>query len=259
MADYPIRPSDVSVGERVRIQCDDGTFSVGIIKKIITSYTNFLGIKVELHNGKVGRIRPDSGYRAPEQTELEREFLGYINCHEGEQLEFKSSFLFDFDTYLRTGKRTKYLKGPFGIAKTIAAFANRDGGRLYIGVRDDREILGLEYDLEVLQEYKTKIRNVFDGDETFSSNGEFQFTLNSAMKALFVDPYDYSKNTKVYIFNVSGKDLCLIKVTPSDSPIILKFKGKERFYVRISDQSEPYENTGRFCQYWCDHIRCMQG
>ena len=256
MVDYPINPNDVHVDEQVRIECDDSTFSVDRIKKIITKHPNFLGIKVELYNGKIGRIRPGSMYKTPEQAELEKEFLSYRDCHEGEKLEFKASFLFNLKRYLYNGQKEKFREGPLEIAKTIAAFANRDGGRLYIGVKDDdREILGLGHDLELLQKYKTDGKVVLTGDESFSCNGEFQFTLNSAMKTLFVDKYDYSKNTKVYIFDINGKDLCLIKVTPSESPVILKHDGKERFYVRISDQSEPYENISRFCQYWCDHTR----
>ena len=68
-----------------------------------------------------------------------RDLHELLNEGEHGRLEFKAN--------LSNGK-----KSPFdGIVKTIAAFANTDGGELIIGITDDGEITGLE---PLIQKYK---------------------------------------------------------------------------------------------------------
>lgn len=64
---------------------------------------------------------------------------------ESDRLEFKSSARYN----LHTGTRDEKIEAV--IAKTVAAFANADGGTLLIGVADDGEILGLANDLAILK------------------------------------------------------------------------------------------------------------
>ena len=61
-----------------------------------------------------------------------------------EELEFKSSMRWDF----KEGTVNEMLEEE--IVKTIAAFSNREGGTLLIGVNDDGEVLGLEGDYHTL-------------------------------------------------------------------------------------------------------------
>lgn len=64
---------------------------------------------------------------------------------ESDRLEFKSSARYN----LHTGTRDEKIEAV--IAKTVAAFANADGGTLLIGVADDGEILGLANDLTIMK------------------------------------------------------------------------------------------------------------
>lgn len=64
---------------------------------------------------------------------------------ESDRLEFKSSARYN----LHTGTRDEKIEAV--IAKTVAAFANADGGTLLIGVADDGEILGLDNDLAMMK------------------------------------------------------------------------------------------------------------
>ena len=144
------------------------------------------------------------------------------------------------------------------VAKTVAAFANSDGGTLYVGVGDDRQILGLERDYEIIKTRKGKTDLKFENGETLTlhSNGEFQTTLYRVMQQLFLDKYHYSEAVSLDVFSVSGRDVCAITVSPSKRPLILRSgrQGKPEFYVRHTDQSEQYDDIARFCDYWCDRL-----
>ena len=76
-----------------------------------------------------------------------------------EELEFKLSIRWDF----KGGTVNEMLEEE--IVKTIAAFSNREGGTLLIGVNDDGEVLGLEGDYHTLggvnrDEFEQLLRNV---------------------------------------------------------------------------------------------------
>ena len=78
-----------------------------------------------------------------------------------EELEFKSSMRWDF----KGGAVNEMLEEE--IVKTIAAFSNREGGTLLIGVNDDGEVLGLEGDYHTLggvnrDEFELLLRNVLN-------------------------------------------------------------------------------------------------
>lgn len=72
------------------------------------------------------------------KTDDEREFYKIIEQTENNKLEFKSSLQY----CIKENKENKDLR--FEVLKTLAAFANTDGGTLLIGVEDNREIYGLE-------------------------------------------------------------------------------------------------------------------
>ena len=97
-------------------------------------------------------------------------------------LEFKASFLFDLKRYEFNDEIEIHPKNPHSIAKTIAAFANSQGGKLYVGIRDDdKKILGLEHDYNILEKHKDEtIELKNDSGEIyikFKSTGEFQTAL----------------------------------------------------------------------------------
>lgn len=59
-----------------------------------------------------------------------RDIGDYYDGEEGEKLEFKSTI--------------DFMKGEKGIGKYFSSFGNTDGGLLIIGVKDDREIIGVK-------------------------------------------------------------------------------------------------------------------
>lgn len=253
---YPTNSADVKKGQRVEIKTNEGFFT-GKVESVLTPNQNFLGVKVRLDNGMVGRVR---SFPLAQDADLVETFQNNLRLPESQKLEFKSSFLFDLNTYEQIGEIKPRAVNPHSIAKTVAAFANSYGGTLYVGVADDRQILGLERDYEIIRTYKNQketLKFSEGGSIPLSSNGEFQTTLSRTMDHLFVDKWDYIKVTYLNILSVGGKDVCAITVNPSKRPLILQLGkgGKREFYVRHTDQSEPYEDMARFFDYWCDHLR----
>ena len=246
-------------GKYVEIEADDGKITKGEIKRVLgaSSYV-FAGIKVELVNGKVGRIQK---YLEPasknNNNPREKEFREQINYPEGQCLEFKASFLFDLKKYEHTQEVDTSYDVVHSIAKTIAAFANSYGGLLYVGVRDkDRKILGLENDYTLIKKYKNgkhkKILKHQNREIKVSFlNEEFLTALKNTMFQ-FMNKDDYLQCVLPEMLRLEEGDICVIKVKRSTSPLILNDSEYE-FYVRSGDQSEQYDNISRFCEYWCAH------
>ena len=102
-----------------------------------------------------------------------------MNLHENQRIEFKESWQDD-------------------CLKTVAAFANTDGGILYIGISDDGKEVGVKDSKKLLEVIPNKIRDL-----------------------LGITP-------KVRVKNKDGKDIIQIEVDYSPAPI--SYHGK--FYVR---------------------------
>ena len=66
-----------------------------------------------------------------------------INQRENENIEFKESFKWD----IKEKKVNKVL--PKMVTKSICAFSNSNGGKMFIGVRDDdKKIMGIDNDIK---------------------------------------------------------------------------------------------------------------
>ena len=111
--------------------------------------------------------------------------------------------------------------------KTIVAFLNTDGGELFIGVSDDKEILGLENDYKVSGKDKDKDAFLLTLDNFISNQ----------IGAI------HMSNISVNIIEIEGKEVAVIKVAGrSQSPVWLKNKDKQQFFIRRS--ASTFELTG---------------
>lgn len=125
---------------------------------------------------------------------------------EGHFVEFKSTLRYN----MRTGAVNKKLE--YVIAKTVAAFMNSDGGSLVIGVDDNQNAIGLEKD------YSTLKKPDRDGFQLHISNLLDKYLGKDLMKLWKLDfPY------------YDDKQICLVRVIPSNRPVIVSFEGKEDF------------------------------
>ena len=136
---------------------------------------------------------------------------------ENDFVEFKSTLRWD----CKRGNVNKGLEHV--IAKTISAFLNTEGGRLFIGVDDDGTLLGLENDYNSLSKKKNR-----DG---------FLLTLTTLINQYLGK--GYHRFISIQLVSIEEKDLCIVTAIKSDSPSFL-LKGKnEEFYIRASASSQP--------------------
>lgn len=96
------------------------------------------------------------------------------------------------------------------IAKSLSAFANTDGGRLLIGVKDNGKIAGVRSEEE-------------------------QYMIQAAAELYCVPPADYEMTTYI----VEGKQVLLANIKRSERrPVCAKCEdGKLLAYIRIADEN----------------------
>lgn len=144
-----------------------------------------------------------------------------ISEGESDELEFKSTLRWD----IKEGAVSKKLEEV--ILKTVAAFANSQGGTLLIGVDDEGTILGLEHDYLSLDggnrdKFELHCRNMLSQ----------QFGVGAVTSMM-----------QIAFHEVEEKEVCQIDVAPASEPLILKTKDKngqplEKFYVRSGNSSQ---------------------
>jgi len=159
-----------------------------------------------------------------------------IKLGETSQLEFKSSFRFDYKLKIVN----KDLESV--IAKSIAAFSNASGGTLLIGVNDDGEVLGIEKDINTL---KRK-------DLDFFENTLRSF-LNKTFSVSFV-----TQNLTVKFPVVNQKVICRIDVISGNDPVFVEINKKgtksERFYLRSGNTSQEIVSLREINDYIKDRF-----
>jgi hypothetical protein len=125
----------------------------------------------------------------------------------------------EFKSTLKTNLHTKIVDPlmELEVVKTIAAFINKSGGILLIGVGDKREILGLESDMKACKNSHDVFRQSFDNilKKYFDNYG----SVNNLIEADFV--------------KIKHKEIFSVKVNrAAASPVFIKTGDQLFFYVR---------------------------
>ncbi|MDA8686126.1 DUF262 domain-containing protein [Robiginitalea sp.] len=160
----------------------------------------------------------------PENIRTEMDILEMIQAGEHSFLEMKST--------MRWNWRENYLDKKMEdiILKTIAAFSNKEGGKLIIGVSDEGEVLGLDADYGTLQEpnkdnYELHLRNLVNsafGKEFAASHLFVQFPV------------------------VDDKEICELDIKPGTKPLYVESRDKngnrlKKFYIRSGNSSQELD------------------
>lgn len=139
-----------------------------------------------------------------------------IQGMEGQYLEFKSSLMWDYHRQVVN----KELYEP--VMKNIVGFMNATGGTVLIGVADDGEILGLAPDFEAMRKPDA------DG---------FENVFNMAFNKMI--GVEFRRFVELGFPEIEDKQICVVSVQPSSEPAFLTHKGRELFYVRTGNSSQP--------------------
>jgi Holliday junction resolvase len=118
---------------------------------------------------------------------------------ESVNVEFKSSARWNFKGKVKDS-RLEHV-----IVKTVAAFANNEGGTLLIGVSDSGEVLGLDED------YQTLSKPNRDGYELCLSE-LFKTCLSGTASTL----------VRVSFASIGGRDVCRVDVAASARPVFAR-------------------------------------
>ncbi len=164
----------------------------------------------------------------------EAQLLELTKMPEGQRIEFKST--------LRFNTRKKGVESSLEKAclKTICAFLNAEGGTLMIGIGDDRQLIGLSHDYQTL---KNQNKDGFENHLVNLISSRIGNEFLSFVKISFVE----SQN----------KEVCEVKVSPSNIPAFLKEGDAEEFYVRTGNNSRPFsisEAIEYTKHHWKQHI-----
>lgn len=157
-------------------------------------------------------ISRKAGYVNDMNFNLEEE----IKKGESDFLEFKSSLRWDYHQNIKNKQLEQV------IAKTISAFMNSNGGMLLIGIDDDGEVLGLEKDYNSLSK---------------SNKDGFVLTLTTLINNTLGK--QTHKFVSIKIVTMSDKEICVIQVERSSSPVFMIKGEKEEFFIRASASSQP--------------------
>jgi hypothetical protein len=145
---------------------------------------------------------------------IEDKLKNIINLGEGKKIEFKESLSLDKKTKIKN-KQLEH-----SCLKTIAAFLNSEGGDLLIGVSDEKEIIGLEDEIEKF--HKT--------------NDKFLLHLKNLIQRSIGEKFyayvDYD------LIEMENKYITHVNVAKSDSEVFLD--GKE-FFVRSNPSTDKLE------------------
>lgn len=197
------------------LQCiptDQELWQIGNYEKFLESRRALLASHI---NAYLNRITVTEEAFVPASIE------DLIKDGESDELEFKATLRWD----IIEGKVNKKLEQV--VVKTVAAFANAQGGSLLIGVDNDGRAVGLSRDYESLGEasrdrFEVHLRNV----------------LNQQLGTTFV-----ASRIKTQFHAVDDVDVCQVDVTTAKEPVIVAIKDKngrllEKFYVRSGNSSQ---------------------
>ena len=150
---------------------------------------------------------------------------------ESNQVEFKPSLLYNFSTQ----KAGISIKGI--IAKAICAFLNSNGGFLLIGVNDNGNVQGLEYDFQLSDD---------KSDKDF-----FQLEFDQMLEQFL--SFSVKSNVVGQFYEIEGKEIYVVTVSPNKRrPIFLKGQNGKEFYVRGEASSRQLTDIEEIVNYCID-------
>jgi hypothetical protein len=139
-------------------------------------------------------------------------------------LEFKSTMRWNW----RENRLDKKMEDI--ILKTIAAFANAQGGKLLVGVTDEGDLLGLDSDYNTFKEankdhFELHLRNIVNN------------AFGKEFSAVFL-------NVRFPILN--DLEICEIDIKASNKPLYCELNDKngafqKKFYVRSGNSSQELD------------------
>lgn len=200
------------IGERM-----EASFSMHMVPMTVL-FAGLGGLIGSIHATVDARLRRSKRAISYLEQAITQDLPTLIRLGENEHAEFKSTARWD----VRQGKVNKALTDV--PAKTIAAFANHDGGSLIIGVDDDGEIVGLELDYNTLKKP--------------NRDGFAQLIMTLVRERL---GGHVCRLIHVLFVESDGRDVCRIVVESASEPVYFADGPHARFFVRTGNASRELD------------------
>jgi Putative DNA-binding domain len=202
--------------------------SMGTLQKvdIIRETLGKFGLHVlpGFDRGEMETVRVCGTISSP-KTDLRQDLLG-----EGALCEYKASFCFDYHRFeKKSDLEPKYYENEdlqFVVLKTIAAFLNSSGGKLFVGVNNDGTICGISRDYAYC-----KSQDV-DG---------WELKLRDLIKARFYEGDIVNNYVQVEFQVESGEHFCRIAVIPRSRLSFVKTAKDDRYGLFIRQGNRTIE------------------
>lgn len=224
----------IKIGIRVSIETKEnqgsGRLTEGTVKNILTaSNTHPHGIKAELEDGSVGRVKQIIGETTEEtiQKSTGERFEDLMKIEipktEDEKNEFKEFYqydkkLADMDNIQASDGIKRTTQERFATA--VCGFGNSyEGGFVYLGIKSDGSISGLEKDL--------KLGEFSDYNDSFANH------IIDKLEDFLKDRVFLVSKLRIKFREIDDKTICIVQVLPADRPVYLHSKLKT-FFVRAA-------------------------
>ena len=235
MAEIPSR-NKIRKGNRVLVETKEnqgtGKLTEGLVEEILTSSESHPhGIKVKLQDGQVGRVKSMESIidkTITEQTQIRFVDLNEIKIPkiEDRNNEFKEFYQYDQnidsqDNSPEGKKAVNCIKNTVQerLATAVCSFGNAyQGGFIYIGIKTDGAISGLEKD--------KKLGNFDDYGDSFANH------IIDTLLTYLKDKVFITSKLQIRFRNIEDKTICIIQILPADRPIYLNAGNKKSFFVR---------------------------
>jgi predicted HTH transcriptional regulator len=150
------------------------------------------------------------------------------------------------------------------VYKAIAGFANAEGGKLVIGVEDEKnkplKITGLEHDFEYISKIKPGKIEKYSKDQD-----GMELRLVDEFEHYFLKQPLVRNLVQIKFFGINPKKMiCILDVKRSYEAVIMydsiapPHKQGPTFFVRVNNQTIPYAPSD-FIRYWVQHITQIYG
>ncbi|MEA3322915.1 MAG: ATP-binding protein [Patescibacteria group bacterium] len=142
--------------------------------------------------------------------------MDIIAVGETQSVEFKSTLRMN----LHTNKKDKKIE--HASLKTICAFLNSAGGILFIGINDDKKVMGIT-------------------EDEFANNDKFQLHFTNIFNQHIGEQFSSSISTE--LINIEDKYIFRVDCFRSKTPVFLRSGEKEEFYIRMGAATQELRGS----------------
>lgn len=169
----------------------------------------------------------------PQSELIKKSYAQLIDGGENNQVEFKSNLLYYHDKDKEKSGYRMYVRHI--IAKVICSFLNSNGGCLFVGVQDNKEITGIADDFSLVR------------PEGKDPKDYFTLEVDKIIRDYFKN---FASNISGDFTVIDGKEIYVFTVFPSKHrPVFIKGQFAKEFYVRLMGSCEPFTDIEDITAY----------